>query len=53
MKSFRIWTSGSGGNVILKIFLIWSYGSPFVQWSGTICVILVEGIMRKNSVKLF
>ena len=26
---------------------------PFFQWSGTICVILVEGIMRNNSVKLF
>ena len=25
----------------------------FVQWSGTICAILVEGIMRDNSVKLF
>ena len=30
----------------LKIFLIWSSGSPFVQRSGTICAILVEGIMR-------
>ena len=27
--------------------------NPFVQWSGTICAILVEGIMRNNSVKLF
>ena len=35
----------------LKIFLIWSSGSPFVQRSGTICAILVEGIMRNNSVK--
>ena len=26
---------------------------PFVQWSGTTCVILVEGITRNNSVKLF
>ena len=25
---------------------------PFVQWSGTICAILVEGIMRNISVKL-
>ena len=26
---------------------------PFVQRSVTICAILVEGIMRNNSVKLF
>ena len=37
----------------LKRFLIWSSGSPFVQRSGTICAILVEGIMINNSVKLF
>ena len=37
----------------LKIFLIYSSGGPFVQQSGTICEILVEGIMRNNSVKLF
>ena len=37
----------------LKIFLIYSSGSHFVQRSGTICAILVEGIMRKISVKLF
>ena len=37
----------------LKIFLIWSSGCPFVQRSETICAILVEGIMRNNSVKLF
>ena len=37
----------------LKIFLIWSSGGPFVQWSRTICAILVEGILRINSVKLF
>ena len=30
----------------LKIFLIWSSGSPFVLQSETICVILVKGIMR-------
>ena len=30
----------------LKIFLIWSSGGPFDQWSGTICAILVEGIMK-------
>ena len=37
----------------LKMFLIWSSGGPFVQRSGTICVILVKGIMRNDSVKLF
>ena len=37
----------------LKVFLICSSGSPFVQRSGTICAFLVEGIMRNNSVKLF
>ena len=35
----------------LKVFLIWSYGSPFVQLSGINGVISVEGIMRNNSVK--
>ena len=29
----------------LKIFLIYSSGRSFVQWSKTICAILVEGIM--------
>ena len=37
----------------LKILLTWSSGSPFVQWSGTISVILVEPSMRNSSVKLF
>ena len=37
----------------LKIFLIWSFDSPFAQQSTTIGVILEEGIMRNNSVKLF
>ena len=37
----------------LKVFLIWSSGSPFVQWSIAICAILVKGIIRNNSVKLF
>ena len=36
----------------LKVFLIWSLGSPFVQRNVTICAILIEGIMRNNSVKL-
>ena len=29
------------------------WASPFIQRSTTICAILVEGIMRNNSVKLF
>ena len=37
----------------LKVFLIWISGSPVVQQSVTICAILVKGIMRNNSVKLF
>ena len=37
----------------LKIFLIWSSGSTFVQGSRTICAILVEGVLRNNSVKSF
>ena len=37
----------------LKVFLIWSCGSPFVQQSRTISAILVEDIMRDNAVKLF
>ena len=38
---------------LLNIFLISNSGSPFVQQSGTFCVILVLGLMRNNSVKLF
>ena len=39
---------------LLKIFLIWSSGCPFVQRSGTkICAILVEDIIRSHSVKSF
>ena len=38
---------------IFKIFLIWRSGDHFVQRSETICAILVEGIMRNNSVKIF
>ena len=38
---------------VSKIYLIWSSGSPYVQRSGTICAILVEGITRNNSVKQF
>ena len=35
----------------LKVFLIRISGSPFVQRCVTICIILVEGIMKNNSVK--
>ena len=38
---------------LLKIFLIWGSGGPFVQRSRTIYASLVEGIKRNNSVKLF
>ena len=44
-QSFRI--------CLLKIFLTWNSGSPFVQRSLIICTILVELIQRNNSVKLF
>ena len=37
----------------LEVFLIWKSVSPFVQRSVTICVIMVEGIMRNNSMKSF
>ena len=33
---------------LFTIFLIWSSGGPFVQRSGTICAIFIEGIMRNN-----
>ena len=36
-----------------KRFLIWSYGSPPVEWSETIYAILEEGIMGNIHVKLF
>ena len=38
---------------LLKRFLIWRSGDHFVERSGTICAILVEGIKRNNSMKLF
>ena len=37
----------------LKLFFPWSLCSPFVRRSVTTCAILVKGIMRNNSVKLF
>ena len=53
VKLYEIWTSGSRRSCRLKTFLILSSGSPFVRWTGTICAILEEGIMRDNPVKLF
>ena len=38
---------------VVQEFLIWSFGSPPVRWSQTICEILVEPMQRNNSVKLF
>ena len=37
----------------LNVSLIWISGSTFVQWSVTVCAILVESTMRNTSVKLF
>ena len=36
----------------LKVFLIWSSGGPFLLCIRTICAILIEDIIRNNSVKL-
>ena len=44
------------GPVVQEMFyivLIWSFRGHFVWWSGTSCAILVEGIKRNDSVKLF
>ena len=35
---------------VISYLKLWQ---PFVQQSVTICAILVEGIMRNNSVKIF
>ena len=35
-----------------KIFLILSSGGPHVQRSGTVCAILVEGIMGEHSCEI-
>ena len=37
----------------LKVFLFFSSGDHFVQWSETILAILVEGHLRNISEKLF
>ena len=36
------------GRCPLGIFFIWSSGGPFVQRSGIVCAILVEGILGNN-----
>ena len=52
-----LWNYFEFGSVVQEMsflrFHIWSCGGPSVPWSGTICAILVEGIIRNNSVKLF
>ena len=35
------------------LFLIWSSGSPPVQWSETTCVIMKEGIIGNIHVKIY
>ena len=39
--------------MLFKRFLIWSFGSPPVQWSGTTYAILREGIKGNIHVKLY
>ena len=39
--------------VAFKEFSIFSSGGHFIQQNGTVWVILVEGLMRKTSVKLY
>ena len=39
--------------MLFKRFLIWSSGSPPVQWSRAIYAILKEGIMGNIHVKLY
>ena len=41
------------GEMSLKSFSIFSFGSHFVQWSRTTFTILVEGQPRNSSVELF
>ena len=52
LKLYEIWTSGSKKEVILRHFLSRALAAP-VQWTGNICAILEEGIMKNNPVKLF
>ena len=50
MKLFRIWTSGLKEMPFKDISYLDLWQS-FCSGSGTICVILVEDIMRNNSMK--
>ena len=54
VKLYEIWSGGSGGgeDFVQRYFLSGGSGGRFVQWSRTICAILVKGIMRNNSVNL-
>ena len=52
VKLYRNFDQWFKRNCRLKVSLIWISGSPFLQRSVTIFAILVEGIMRNNSVKL-
>ena len=52
VKLYGIWTSGSKGDVVYRHFLSRA-DSPFVQQTQIICAILVKGIMRNITVKLF
>ena len=49
-NSVKLFEFGSAGQeeMSFKRFLIWSSGSPPVQWSRTICAILKEGIMTNG-----
>ena len=50
VKLFLIWTSGSEDMLFTAILYL---RQLFVGWKGTICAILVEGMMWHFSVKLF
>ena len=39
--------------MLLKRFLIWSFGGPHVRWSETIYAILKEGIIGNIHVQLY
>ena len=52
LNLYRIWASGSGGDVV-KVFLFWSSGGSPVQWSKTICAILKGGMIKNINVLLF
>ena len=45
--------TGTGGDVFFKGFSIFSSGRPFLQPSGAILVILVEGHWWNTSLQIF